>query len=62
MRFAEWEAAIAAGATLEELNRLEAGYYPTIFRARLIAWKKLHDLVLLHSEAASQPKPKGAGL
>ncbi len=59
MHFAEWNAAIAAGATLEELFKLEAGEYPKWFRARLIAWKNLHDLIQTHTEAARAPKVAG---
>lgn len=40
MHFSEWEAAIAAGATLDELQRLEQ--YPKMFRAKLIAWYSAH--------------------
>lgn len=61
MDFAETEAAIAAGASLEELYKLWAGEWPFSqkwFRARLIAWKNLHDLIALHSEAARAPKGK----
>ena len=52
----EFEAAVAAGATLDELLRLEQ--YPKRFRAKLIAWFGYHRLVELHAQDASAPKGK----
>jgi hypothetical protein len=50
----EWEAAVAAGASLDELFRLEE--YPKSFRARLIAWYSYHKLTELHAQDAAAPK------
>jgi len=50
MTFPLWEAAIAAGATLDELNRLDD--YPARFQAKLIAWHQKHRIVLLHEQDA----------
>jgi hypothetical protein len=36
--YAVWDAAIAAGATLEELDRVQSGDYSSKFLAHLIAW------------------------
>jgi hypothetical protein len=49
--FAEWEAAVASGATLNELEKLENGGYSKTFRAKMLAWHKLHKAVEMHSEA-----------
>jgi len=46
-----WEAAIAAGATLEELAHLDD--YPKPFQARLIAWHQKHRIVSLHEQDAA---------
>ena len=51
VHFSEWEAAIAAGATLDELQRLEQ--YPKEFRAKLIAWHGYHRAVEMHSQDAA---------
>jgi hypothetical protein len=56
VHFSLWEAAIAAGATLDELARLED--YPKKFRAKLIAWHGFHKLTELHSQDAAAPKGK----
>lgn len=58
MAFAEWEAAIAAGATLDELYKWETGGYPKPFRARVIAWHNLHNLVEAHKNDAAAEKVK----
>ena len=47
-----WEAAVAAGATLDELCRLDDGGYPKRFLVKLLAWKQMRDLVRIHSEDA----------
>ena len=49
--FPLWEAAIAAGATLEELSHLDN--YPKTFQARLIAWHQKHKIVSLHEHDAA---------
>jgi len=56
VHFSEWEAAIAAGATLDELARLEK--YPKRFRAKLVAWHGYHKAVDLHAQDAAAPKGK----
>lgn len=53
VHFALWEAAIEAGATLDELNKLFEGGYSPRFLAYLLAWHRLHKAVELHSEAAA---------
>lgn len=45
-KLVEWEAAIAAGATLEELYKWEQageGGYPSWFKARVIVWHLRHQ-------------------
>ena len=56
IHFSEFEAAIAAGATLDELLRLEE--YPKKFRAKLMAWYGYHKLVELHAQEATMRKGK----
>jgi len=46
-----WEAAIAAGATLDELAKLDK--YPSRFLAKLIAWHQKHRIVALHEQDAA---------
>ena len=48
--FPLWEAAIAAGATLDELSRLDD--YSKRFQAKLIAWHQKHKIVQLHEQDA----------
>lgn len=50
LTFPLWEAAIAAGATLDELARLDE--FPTRFLAKLIAWHQKHKIVALHEQDA----------
>ena len=52
MVYAEFDAAIAAGATLDELYKLEQGEYPKKFRARVVAWHNLHKAIEGHSNDA----------
>jgi hypothetical protein len=52
MGYNEWEAIIAAGATLDELQKWDAGGYPISFKAKVIAWYNLHKLVELHASDA----------
>lgn len=56
IHFSEWEAAVAAGASLDELMRLDK--YPIEFRAKLVAWHGYHKLVELHAQDAAVPKGK----
>lgn len=62
MGFAEWEAAIAAGATLEDLHKWDTGLYPRSFKVKVIAWYNMHSLIELHKsdaiERASKPKTR----
>lgn len=53
--FAEWEAGTAAGL---DMWRWEMGGYPKPFRARVMAWHRLHKLVTTHVEAAVSEKAK----
>ena len=48
-----WEAAIAAGASLIELELLDSGGFPVRFQAKLMAWHALHQLVGLHKQDAA---------
>ena len=50
MTFPLWEAAIAAGATLDELQRIDS--YPREFRAKVVAWHQKHKLVRSHEQDA----------
>jgi hypothetical protein len=47
-----WEAAIAAGSTLDELEKLSRGGYPRQFEAKLIAWHQQHKIVSMHEQDA----------
>jgi hypothetical protein len=51
--FAEWEAASAAGL---DLWKWEQNKYPKSFRAKVLAWYKLHNLVALHQQDSVAPK------
>lgn len=53
LAFEEWEAASAAGL---DLYKWDNGEYPVKFQAKVIAWKRLHDLVHVHREVAAQEK------
>jgi len=50
--FAKWEAAVAAGSTLEELKKMDDNLYPKWFVARLVAWHELHNLIEMHMQDA----------
>lgn len=54
--YSVFDAAIAAGATLDELSKLEK--YPKTFRAKLVAWFNYHNAIEMHSQDAANPKPK----
>lgn len=56
MHFLEWEAAVAAGAGLDELMKLEQ--YPSWFRGKLVAWHELHNLVQTHQQDAATQAAK----
>lgn len=47
-----WEAAIAAGATLEEIDKIDRGEFSPRFIAKLLAWHTAHRLVGSHTEDA----------
>lgn len=59
MQFGEWEAAIAAGATLSELERWDASGFPREFRARVLAWYELHGLIEAHVQDAARRRNGG---
>ena len=53
MDFAVFDAAVAAGATLSDLEKLDRGEFPPKFVARVVAWKNLKDAIVSHSEDAA---------
>ena len=55
-----WEAAIACGATLEELLRLDESSYPRWFVAKILAFNEIRKLIEMHSEDAKAAKLKAA--
>ena len=59
VHFSEFEAAVAAGASLDELMRLEE--YPKKFRAKLIAWFGYHKMVEMHAQDAVSAKTRARG-
>jgi len=53
--YTEWEAAIAAGATLTEILQWERGeVFPVWFKERVVAWFETHGLVEAHMTDAAQ--------
>lgn len=52
MGYSEWEAAIAAGASLDDLEKWDRGGFPVQFKAKVVAWFNLHSLIELHSNDA----------
>jgi len=52
MRFAEFDAAIAAGATLDELQKLYYGGYPPKFMALVVVWHAMSSLINAHQQDA----------
>lgn len=52
MSYALWDAAIAAGATLSDLWKIETGLYPKEFLAKIVAWRRGHIAIENHTEAA----------
>jgi hypothetical protein len=56
--FGEWEAAVAAGLDLWEWENNE---YPRWFKARVIAWHRLHGLIELHTQDAVARKSRRKG-
>lgn len=55
-KFAEWEAVINAGATLDELYKWEMGEYPPWFKARVLIWYERHILKEAHTAEAQVDK------
>jgi hypothetical protein len=51
-RLVEWDAAIAAGATLDELMKWEDGGYPPWFKALVMVWHERKILAENHAEEA----------
>jgi hypothetical protein len=45
MSYAVWDAAIAAGATIDELKKLDDGGYPPMFVAKVVAWRAISNAV-----------------
>lgn len=54
--FAIWDAAIAAGATLDELQELHTGKYSSRFLAHLVAWNALKNAINSNVEDAKSEK------
>ncbi len=50
--FPLWDAAVAVGATLTELQEMDQGKFDGKFLARVLAYKRLKDFVELHSADA----------
>lgn len=51
-RFAEFDAAIAAGATLDELYKLYQGLYPRRFMAMIVVWNSSRRMIEAHQQDA----------
>lgn len=64
-KLVEWEAAIAAGATLEELYKWESegiNGYPSWFKARVLVWYERHGQFEAHvSDAQIKAAKKKSG-
>lgn len=58
MSFAIWQAAVSAGATLDELQKLEDGGYKRAFLAKLVAWYNMRNLIDLHTNDAQNAETK----
>lgn len=54
--FLGWQAAVDAGATLDELVKWDSGLYSRSFMSRVIAWYQLHGAVQAHMEDAMASK------
>lgn len=55
MLFSEWEACHGAGL---DLWRWENNQYPIEFKAKVIAWWELHNLVSIHNQDAAAAKTR----
>jgi hypothetical protein len=58
MSYRIWEAAIAAGATLDELAKLEEGKYKRAFLTKLVAWYNMNTLIEVHTDEAKSSAMK----
>lgn len=59
MSYAEWEAAIACGATLAELMAWDDGHtFPARFKAKVLAFHQLSQRIASYVEDARVPKTK----
>lgn len=56
VHFMVFDAAVAAGATLTELQNLEE--LPKKFQAKLVAWYGYHRLIEMHGQDAAAKKGK----
>jgi len=52
MSYAVWDAAIAAGATMDELKHIDEGTYPSWFLGKLIAWHIASKQIASHKDEA----------
>lgn len=52
LTFPLFDAAVAAGATLAELEKLECGEYSKRFMVQLLAWHEIKQTISLHVEDA----------
>lgn len=52
LSFSIWDAAIAAGAGIEDLWKLDQGLYPHSFVAKILAWHRGKIAIDNHTEAA----------
>lgn len=54
MSYAEFDAAIAAGASLDELFKWTTGGYPRSFKVKVLAWHNLHNAIEMHKSDAME--------
>ncbi len=59
--YAETDAAIAAGATLDELQKWYENGYPKWFKAMVVVWHTYHHLIEQHKEDAVAQASKSKG-
>jgi len=52
MSYAVWDAAIAAGASLKELQAIDEGEYPSWFLGKIIAWHIASRQISNHQDDA----------
>lgn len=57
--FEQLDAIIAAGATLDEVEKWYNGGYPVEFVSRIIAWRKMTHYIKNHTQAALHQASKG---